>query len=67
MVHGLASTQSNINLLSIYNVARGKDSCGISIDDNIIYGLDNEASYENLVRNTIIPKPTKHNTISHIR
>jgi len=59
--------ESNIKILGLFNESRGKNSCGITIDGEIYYGLDKEALFTNFAKGRSI-KPTLYPTvIGHTR
>lgn len=57
-----------IKMLGMYNLSRGRDSCGIFIDNNIIKGTGLLKEWTDFIENTIIPVPKENNVvIAHTR
>ena len=53
--------------LGIFNIDRGKDSCGVSFDGEVYYGLNTEKLYSKFIVNREI-KPLKYPVvIGHTR
>lgn len=49
----------NVRILGLANESRGKDSCGISFDGEIYYGLDSKKLFSNFIKGFKI-KPEKY-------
>ncbi len=49
---------SAFNILGIFNIERGKNSCGITYDGEIFHGLDNDKIYSDFIKKRSI-KPKK--------
>ena len=45
------------NILGLYNIERGKDSCGVAIDGEAYYGLEKESSYKSFIEKYNHKKP----------
>jgi predicted glutamine amidotransferase len=56
------------NTLGIMNEVRGKHSCGVTIDQEIYIGVDNNKVYRDFVASSDLPVPKKFpNVIGHTR
>lgn len=53
-------SMDKIKILGIYNIERGKDSCGISIDDMI---TKHNGNFNTFIESNILPDPTQDFTI----
>lgn len=54
--------------LGIYNISRGKHSCGQAIDGELYKGIKNQANYQDFIANNITPSPVKSSVvIGHTR
>jgi hypothetical protein len=48
---------SSVNILGIYNIERGKQSCGLTWDGDIQHGIDKDKLYSDFIKNrNIKPK-----------
>lgn len=55
---------NKLQLLGSYNVSRGKDSCGILINNDIYYGINQNKEFQNFIaKNQLDPKFNKNNTV----
>lgn len=61
-------SMDKLKILGIFNVDRGKDSCGIFIEDEIFKGIGTTARFENMAKQTVLPTPKSNFTvIGHTR
>lgn len=51
-----------VHLLGVYNIERGKSSCGLSYDGDVLVGLDKDKLYSDFIKKRPI-KPKKYPTI----
>lgn len=50
-------------ILGIYNVSRGRDSCGVFIDGQVIKGVDKKKEFTDFIENTILPYPKTNKVV----
>ena len=51
--------EAKFNMLGIMNETRGTDSCGVSVDGDIYFGVDGTKRYRDFLAETNYPMPTK--------
>lgn len=56
-----------LKILGLYNMARGDDSCGISIDNKVYKGIGSKANFFDFIQQTSLPLPTTNINIGHTR
>jgi len=59
--------ESNIKILGLFNENRGKNSCGITIDGEIYYGLEKEALFTNFAKGRSFTPTLYPTVIGHTR
>lgn len=59
----------NFELMGLENAHRGKDSCGVFINNKIIYGLDKQAEFKEFIKEHPIPPITVKTPVvlGHVR
>jgi hypothetical protein len=61
---------AKVKILGLYNIDRGKHSCGLFIDNTIFKGVDKEKLFSDFIQNNVIPYPDKsqnYTVIGHTR
>ena len=59
--------QAKYNILGIYNVTRGKDSCGVYYDGDVYYGIGNRSNYLDFIKDNRIDLMQSPIVIGHTR
>lgn len=59
--------QAKYNILGIYNVSRGKDSCGVYYDGDVYYGIGNRSNYLDFIKDNRIDLMQSPIVIGHTR
>ena len=52
-----------IKILGIYNEVRGRDACGVFINQMTLHGNNAERTFTSFIENTVFPEPKKNTTI----
>jgi predicted glutamine amidotransferase len=51
------AVQAKVKILGLYNIERGKHSCGIYIDGQILKGIDKDKLFSDFIANNEFPQP----------
>lgn len=54
---------NKIKILGLYNLSRGKDSCGIFTDGKILKGFDKTKHWPDFIQSTVLPVGTENFTV----
>lgn len=57
---------AKIKILGLYNIERGKHSCGLFINNSIIKGVDKDKLFDTFIENNIMPDPTERGNFTMI-
>jgi hypothetical protein len=62
--------QAKTKILGLYNIERGKHSCGVFMDNQILKGVDNDKVFSDFIQNNQLPDSMRsgvHTVIGHTR
>jgi hypothetical protein len=62
--------QAKVKILGLYNIDRGKHSCGVYMDNQILKGINDDKLFSDFIQNNELPDATRsgnYNIIGHTR